>query len=291
MLWDPAFPWTCSCMQSHDVTTLASSSIIGGWRGIESGLIICKQGGTEFQKEVRNAQGNTDMKQNIEKGAYNREEWSLGNFGKRIPDKFGDFSMGKRGCVWGVCVGGCMPSCFSCVQLPWGRTPWTESESRSVMSDSLWPHGLCSPRNSPGQNTEVGSLSLLQGIFPTQGSNPGLLHCRRILYQLSHQGSPRILEWVAYPFSRGSSRPRNWTGVSYVAGGFFIPRTIDHQSPLSTGFSRKEYWGGFPCPPPGYLPNSGIKPMFLMSPALAGEFFSTSISCEAHAGYAGGQFF
>ena len=106
MLWDPAFPWTCSCIQSHDVTTLASSSIIGGWRGIESGLIICKQGGTEFQTEVRNAQGNTDMKQNIEKGAYNRQEWSLGNFGKRIPDKFGDFSKGKRGCVWGVCVGG-----------------------------------------------------------------------------------------------------------------------------------------------------------------------------------------
>ena len=62
-----------------------------------------------------------------------------------------------------------------------------------------------SPWNSPGQNTGVGSLSLLQGIFPTQGSNPGLPHCRQILYQLSHQGSPRILEWVACPISRGSS--------------------------------------------------------------------------------------
>ena len=59
------------------------------------------------------------------------------------------------------------------------------------MSDSLRPHGLYSPWNSPGQNTGVGSLSLLQGIFPTQGSNPGLPHCRRILYQLSHQGSPQ----------------------------------------------------------------------------------------------------
>ena len=65
------------------------------------------------------------------------------------------------------------------------------------------------------------ACSLLQGIFPTQGSNPGLLHCRRILYQLSHQGSPRILEWVAYPFSSGSSWPRNWSGVSCIAGGFF----------------------------------------------------------------------
>ena len=67
------------------------------------------------------------------------------------------------------------------------------SENHSVMSDSLQPHGLYSPWNSPGQNTEVGSLSLLQGIFPTQGSNPGLPHCRQILYQLSHKGSPRIL--------------------------------------------------------------------------------------------------
>ena len=65
----------------------------------------------------------------------------------------------------------------------------SESESRSVMSDSLQPHGLYSPWNSPGQNTGVGNLSLLQGIFPTQGSNPGLMHCRQILYQLSHKGS------------------------------------------------------------------------------------------------------
>ena len=65
-----------------------------------------------------------------------------------------------------------------------------QSESCSVVSDSLQPHGLFSPWNSPSQNTGVGSLSLLQGIFPTQESNPGLLHCRWILYQLSHQGSP-----------------------------------------------------------------------------------------------------
>ena len=92
-------------------------------------------------------------------------------------------------------------------------------ECRSVVSHSLRPHGLHSPWNSPGQNTAVGSLSLLQGIFPTQGLNLGLPHCRQILYQLSHKGSPRILEWVAYPFSRGSSQPRNQTGVSSIAGG------------------------------------------------------------------------
>ena len=54
-----------------------------------------------------------------------------------------------------------------------------------------WPHGLNGPWNSPGQNTGVGSCSLLQGIFPNQGSNSGLPHCRQILYQLSHQGSPK----------------------------------------------------------------------------------------------------
>ena len=65
-----------------------------------------------------------------------------------------------------------------------------EMKSEVVQSClTLWPHGLYSPRNSPGQNTGVGSLSLLQGIFPTWGSYPGLPHCR-ILYQLSHKGSP-----------------------------------------------------------------------------------------------------
>ena len=96
-----------------------------------------------------------------------------------------------------------------------------ENESRLVMSDSLWPHGHRS-WNSPDQNTGVGSRSLLQGMFPTQGSNPGLPHSRRILYQLSYQGSPRVLEWVAYLFSSGSSQPRNRTWISCIAGGFFI---------------------------------------------------------------------
>ena len=97
----------------------------------------------------------------------------------------------------------------------------SESESGSVVSNSLWPCGLYSPWNSPGQNTGVDNCSLFQGIFSTQGLNPGLPHCRWILYQLSHQGSPKILNWVAYSFSRGSSRPRNGTRVSCIAGGFF----------------------------------------------------------------------
>ena len=97
----------------------------------------------------------------------------------------------------------------------------TESENRSVMSDSLRPHWLYSPWNSPGQNTVVGSCFLLQRILPTQGSHPGLPHCRGILYQLRHKGCPRILEWVACPFSSRYSQYRNQTGVSYIAGRFF----------------------------------------------------------------------
>ena len=69
-------------------------------------------------------------------------------------------------------------------------------ESCSVVSDSLWSHGLYSPWNSPGQNTVAGSLSLLQSIFPRQGSNPGLPHCRQILYQPSHKGRPYIYIYI-----------------------------------------------------------------------------------------------
>ena len=83
------------------------------------------------------------------------------------------------------------------------------------------PPGSSIHGDSPGRNTGVCCHAFLQGIFPTKGSNPGLPHCKRVLYHLSHQGSPRILEWVAYPFSSGSSQARNWTGVSCIAGGFF----------------------------------------------------------------------
>ena len=70
------------------------------------------------------------------------------------------------------------------------------------------------------------AFRLLPGIFPTQGWNPHLLHSRWILYQLSHKGSPRILEWVAYPFFSRPSGPRNWTRISCIAGGFFTNWTI-----------------------------------------------------------------
>ena len=113
----------------------------------------------------------------------------------------------------------------------------SEMKVAHLCSTLLRPHELYSPWNSPGQNTEAGSLSLLQGIFPTQGSKAGRPHCRQILSQLSHKRSPRILEWVAYPFSRGSSRPRNRTRVSCIAGRRFY--CLSHQGSLkySKGYS------------------------------------------------------
>ena len=99
------------------------------------------------------------------------------------------------------------------------------SESCSVMFESLWPHGLYGPWNSPDQNTGLG---ISRGSSQPRDRTEvwGLLHCRQILYQLSHKGSPRILEWVAYPFSSGSSWPRNPTRVSCIAGRFFTKWAI-----------------------------------------------------------------
>ena len=98
--------------------------------------------------------------------------------------------------------------------------------SHSAVSDSLQHHGLqptrlLCPWDSPGKDAGVGSCSLLQGIFLTQGLNPSRPHCRWILYHLGQQGNKWTLEWVAYPFSRGSSWPRNRTGVPCIVRGFF----------------------------------------------------------------------
>ena len=62
---------------------------------------------------------------------------------------------------------------------------------------------------------------------------------------------------------------------------FATPWTVARQAPLSMGFSREEYWSGLPCPPPGDLPDPGIEPKSLMSPALAGGFLTTSATWEA----------
>ena len=86
----------------------------------------------------------------------------------------------------------CTQSCKYCCYLCLTNGEASLLFSHQILSDSLRLHGLYTPWNSLGQNTGVDSLSLLQGI-PTQGSNPDLLHCRQILYQLSYQGSPHLL--------------------------------------------------------------------------------------------------
>ena len=91
-----------------------------------------------------------------------------------------------------------------------------ETQFPTLQADSL----SAEPQGKP-KNTGVGSLSLLQGIFLSQELNWGLLHCRWILHQRSHKGSPRTLDWVAMPSSRGSSQPRDQIQVSCIAGGFF----------------------------------------------------------------------
>ena len=92
----------------------------------------------------------------------------------------------------------------------------------------------------------MGCHSLLQGLFPIQGLNQGLLHCRRILYQLSHKESPKSLELVAYPFSRGSSWPRNRTKVSCIARRFFTYWAI-REALILMIVSKSVFWDYFLC--------------------------------------------
>ena len=104
----------------------------------------------------------------------------------------------------------------------------------------LQPHGLQPARllcswDSPGKNTGVGCHFLLQGIVPTQELNPGFLHCRQILYQLSYKGSLEVSEvkWL-------SRVPL-----------FATPWTVAYHASLSMGLSRQDYWSGLPFPSPG----------------------------------------
>ena len=119
------------------------------------------------------------------------------------------------------------------------------------MSHSLWPHGLYSPWNSPGQNTGVGSLSLPQGIVPTQGSNPGLPHCRQILYQLGHKGSPETFHNHNGNFLIAISIcihvwlcPVLWDAMDYSPPGFSVHGILQARipecvaMPFSKGCSR-----------------------------------------------------
>ena len=104
---------------------------------------------------------------------------------------YSDFTSSSKDSILQICVKS-PPSCKVKVKV-----------TQLCLSNSLRPRGLHSPWNSPGQNTGVGSLPFLQRIFLTQESNWGLLHCRRIFYQLSYQGSPHVnFLWKNFSFSK-----------------------------------------------------------------------------------------
>ena len=129
--------------------------------------------------------------------------------------------------------------------------------------DSPWD----SPWHSPGQNTGVGSFSLFQGIFPTQRLNPGLLHCRRVLYQLSVCVCVCVCVCAR---ARVHARVLSCFSIVWLFATLWM---VAHQAPLSMEFSRQEYWGELLCPAPGGLQDPEIEPASLMSPALASRFF------------------
>ena len=121
--------------------------------------------------------------------------------------------------------------------------------SSSVMSNSLWPHGLACQAHLPMGYSRQGYRKLkviVTQLCPT-------LHSHGLYSMLQ----ARILKWVAFPFSRGSSQPRGWTLLSRIAGGFF------------TSWATREAWSGLPFPSPRDIPDPGIKPESLVSPALA----------------------
>ena len=175
----------------------------------------------------------TDAKINADRISRPKFHRLVGDTGRREKREAGSRSVCR---LWDSVSG--QPELQVCVSCDNG----SESESRSVASSSWRPHGLYSPWSSPGQNTGVGNLSLLQGVFATQGLNPGLPHCRWILYQQSHKGSPRILQWVVYPFSSGSSQPRNQDNVR-LTHKIMMRGKDQGVSPVSFGEPELEKFG------------------------------------------------
>ena len=157
------------------------------------------------------------------------------------------------GCMLGlyVLICTCMPTHTTEVYHVsiWLISPIRESVSCTDMSSSLWPHGLypsrlLCPWDSSGKNTGGYSHSLLLGIFPTQGSNPGLLHCRQIIYCQSHRGRPcpikhRLnLDWNLWE----ACSTRVWVGTMKNKPGCAL-------SPQDSIFSECLMWKPF-CPYP-----------------------------------------
>ena len=149
------------------------------------------------------------------------------------------------------------------------------------MSDSLRPHGLYSPWNSPGQNTGVGGLSLLQGLFPTQGSDPGLLHCRQIFYQLSHQGSPHMKRGNGLKALSTVSQHRGYDRCQFLLKGFASQPSALSSTPSCPCWLRTKLWRG--QHPPECLPSGEEdSPLRLLTSLFGVNCPGSSLLAQGH---------
>ena len=152
-------------------------------------------------------------------------------------------------------------------------------ESDTALQESSLP---AEPQGKP-KNTGVGSLSLLQGVFPTQELNQGLLHCRWSLYQLNYQGSPLISYTTKQNKTKNQQQQKmklavQWGKkvkvlVAYSCPTLYNPMGYNPPRPSVYGILQARIWSGFPFPSPGDLPNPGNEPRSL---ALQAD----SLPCE-----------
>ena len=144
------------------------------------------------------------------------------------------------------------------------------------MSNSVWPHGLQHSR-LPWSFLKLMSIELVMWL------NKRVFYWLKILIKRVHDRIFPLAHSCFHLFSTLVLITDACMLVKSLHSCLFATLwTIASQAPLSIGFSKQEYRNGLPCPSPGYLPNPGIKPVFLRSPALASRFFTTSTTWEAH---------
>ena len=155
--------------------------------------------------------------------------------------------------------------------LKWNAFMWVVVIVTMLCPNLLWSHGLqptrfLCPWNFPGKNTGVGHHFLLQGIFPTQGSNPGLLHWQVDSLLTKLWGKPIAMReklWGKPMIHKGVQFSSVQFSCSVVSDSFATSWTVALQTLLSMRFPRQEYWSGSPFPSPGDLPDPEVAPVFL----------------------------
>ena len=170
--------------------------------------------------------------------------------------------------------------------LAW-RIPWTEEPGR------LQSSGIQTVRHSWATNTSLQATEreAIKRRAYVYWKPSGLLYSSPRSFIRSNRSSPecpgpRLLFFICLKYSFGAARDEDSNlhltyNYAVTSVWFFsTPWTVARQAPLSMGFPREEYWSGLPCPPPGDLPNPEIEPISLMSPTLAGKFFTTSTTWE-----------